>query len=873
MIKKIAFILLLVAAIACGTWGYLYLTNLKRPTTNPLSVLPDNCYMLLETKSLHQLSEKLNQGNLMWEELLKTDAVKQFNKMLQKADSLISNSTNSNQFGVQSVFVALYQNKKTDLLAAFNLTDINTNDLFISFLEKNFSAKKTSANFYECKQPNYTFYVSVNAGLVVLSGDVNFLQSAVKSNKNPLSKNKIFTEAYQSEDNESDVNVFVHLPNFYQNGWDNFLANPKQNGSTDNRYNEAWLSADVAVNSNEINAQGFFSNDSTAFYNTLINQQAISFKDAFGNLPYNISGLQALSIKNYNTFIYNSYVGNKEWRKKILQSYTEKLNADAQIEIEKFIGDYAILFEQEGSRFGMVNFEQEKLAVDFLVAVTDSSFRSVDSAWIYSDNEKHLFSLLNGNFFTQEFKYVCEANNTFLFGNDIQALEECKKIIEQKNNVQTNERVINFMNKNLSVESAYLFYADVFKCREKITNGLSKNIIKLLYQSPEMLDKYESVALTVEKLKNNLFFKACANFNPKTKLYQNTLWETLLDTSLYNNPTPVKNHITNETELVCTDVSNNLYLVSNTGKILWKKNIGEKILSEIKQVDYFSNNKLQLLFNTENHLYIIDRNGNNISGFPVKLSMPAVGGLTLFDYENNQNYRLWIPLKNNTTVCYAINGKQLVDFTPIKNTGNVTRLVLQQKDYFILIDTLGNINVTNRKGETRIKINSKITDRNASVFIEEGKNLESTNIYYVNKSTKKLCKISLTDKVQEIAIPEENNIELVFIDTLQNAVSPLLICSTERSIDMFDFFGKKLYERVLDKKTQLDLKSLMYREKHFYAALEANTNNLLLIDMIENKVTDTEIKLTKLPDNCTLINNEKPYLIGFYGNKVFCIKQ
>jgi len=180
--------------------------------------------MLLETKNLHQLSEKLNQGNLMWEELLKADAIKQFNKTLQKADSLISNSTSSSQFGVQSVFVALYQNKNTDLLAAFNLADINTNDLFIAFLTKNFAAKKIENNLYECKQTNYTFYAYINAGLVVFSGNSAFLQSAVKNNKTSLANNKIFNQTYQTEDEESDINVFIHLPDFYNKGWANFFA-------------------------------------------------------------------------------------------------------------------------------------------------------------------------------------------------------------------------------------------------------------------------------------------------------------------------------------------------------------------------------------------------------------------------------------------------------------------------------------------------------------------------------------------------------------------------------------------------------------------------------------------------------------------------
>jgi hypothetical protein len=877
VIKKIAFILLVVAAIACGTWGYLYLSNLKRPTTNPLSVLPDNCYMLLETKNLHQLSEKINQGNLMWEELLKADAIKQFNKTLQKADSLISNSTNSNQFGVQSVYVALYQNKKTELLAAFNLADISTNDLFISFLTKNFSAKKIGNNLYECKQADYTFYTHVNAGLVAFSGNSDFLQDAIKNNKTSLAQNKIFTEIYQTEDKESDLNVFVHLPYFYNKGWTNFFASSIKNKDCYGSTKEAWLSVDVTITPSELNTQGFLSNDSSVVYSALKAQPTVNFKDAFTVLPYNTMQLQALSISKYTQFIERNYIANPEKRKQDLRPYTDILNADAQTEIEKFIGDFAVLFSAKCTDaeqdYGLIQITEEKTAADFLKTVADSTFETSDSIKIYYDAAQNLFADLCGHFFSKKFKYAASFNNTLLFSNEVSAISDFKKSVSEKNNLWVNERVLSFIDKNLSIESAFLFYADIFKCRQEIVAGLSDNMIKPLSQSPEMFDKYESVALTVEKLKSNLFFKACANFNPKNKLYQNTLWETLLDTDLYNNPTPVKNHLTNETELVCVDKTNNLYLLSNTGKILWKKNIGEQILGDIHQVDYFGNGKLQLLFNTEKQLFIIDRNGNNVSGFPSKLSSSAAGGLTLFDYENNQNYRLWVPLKNNTTVCCAINGKQLVDFSPVKNTGHVKRLVLQQKDYFVLIDTLGNINVTNRKGETRVKINTKIVEGNQPIFIEEGKNTESTNICYINAFTKKLCKISLTDKLQEINFPEESAITSVLLDTLQNPLSPLLICTTENGIDVFDFFGKKLYERVLDKKMQTPVKSLLYKEKHLYAALEANTNNLFLADVTENKITDTEIKLTKLPDNCVLISNEKPYLIGFYGNKVFCIKQ
>lgn len=880
MIKKIAFALLLVSAIACGTWGYLYLRDLKHPTVSPLSVLPDSCYMLLKTKSLHELSEKLNQGNLLWEELLKADAIKKFNKTLQKADSLISNSNASNAFGVQHVYVALYKNKQSPLLAAFNLADINTNDLFIAFLEKSFGAKKYEGNtpfIYECKQPDYTLYVYVNAGLVVFSGDATFLQNAIQSNKTTLAQNKLFTEAYQTSDKESDVNMFLHLPCFYNAGWDNFF---KETTISKNNYgakHEAWVSADVIITPSELNTQGFLSNDSSAFYNTLKNQETVSFKTILSVLPYNTLRFQAISISNYKPFIERIYATNANTRKSYLKNYSDKTNADAELEIEKFIGDYAILFKARGSDsdqdYGLIHVSEENLALEFLKAVSDSVFETKDSVKTYQDAEQNLFSDLCARFFDSKFQYAVSVDNGILFSNEVSALVDYKNTVSERNNLLENERVVNFIQKNLATESAYLFYADVFKNKEVITNAVSTDINKILSQSPEMLDKYESVAFSLQKLKSNLFFKACANFNPKNKLYQNTLWETLLDTDLYRNPTLVKNHLTNEKELVCVDAKNNLYLLSNTGKILWKRNINEKILGEIHQIDYFDNDKLQLLFNTENYLYLIDRNGKNVSGFPVKLNTPAANGLTLFDYDSNKNYRLWIPLKNNTSICYAINGKKLVDFAPVNNTGEVKRMVLQRKDYFILIDSLGKIDVVNRKGESRIKMKSKIAEGAQTIFIEEGKNSETTNICYVDKTEKKLCKISLTDKLEQIAIPEENDIQFAFIDTLENVLAPQLVCVTERGVDVFDLFGKKLYEMALDIKIHPRIISLLFKGKHIYAVLEKNTNKLFLLDIVGNKATDTEIKLDKLPDNCNLISNEKAYLLGYYENKVLCIKQ
>ena len=331
MIKRVAFFFLLVVAIACGTWGYFYLTKLKRPTTNPLHVLSDSCYLLLENKNLHDLTKKLNHGNLMWEDLLQNTDIKQLNKTLQKIDSLLSLS--GNQFGIQNFYLAFYGQKKNTYLAAFNLNDINTSDAFTSFLKHYFKAQKTGSNRYQCLYMDDSFYVYVNMGFVLFSGDSDFLEKSITRKKGTLAQNKLFMQAYEGIDTESDLTVFVHLPHFYNLAWKELLTTvpPGKKNSQEN-----WISADALISPNEIKAQGFMSNDSSVFYQLIKQQKTVSIKDAFSLLPYSTTQAQVISMLNYPLFIAAGQSNQITSRKAQLSNYSDLLNADAELEIEKF---------------------------------------------------------------------------------------------------------------------------------------------------------------------------------------------------------------------------------------------------------------------------------------------------------------------------------------------------------------------------------------------------------------------------------------------------------------------------------------------------------------------------------------------------------
>lgn len=857
--------------MCCGVWGYWYLKELKRPKTNPLSIMPDTCFALIETEDIQDLIKKINQGNLMWEEGLKTEEVHAFNQLLLYVDSVYTQSHQTAYFATQNTYIALYKQKKTIPLVAFNLLDINTSDFFLSFLKQHFSAKKNQEQIYNCLYKERVFYAYVRDGLVALCSDLTFLQEALKNTNTALSKNTLFMQEYNNEGKENDFSVFLHFPYFYKQAWDSFFVSDLKKHFSYGSQKESWILADLDIQPTEIQAQGFFSNDSSTFYNTLKKQENIYFKDVTENLPYNTSLFQAISIKNYATF---SLLSKNEKNTEALKQYTEKLSANINTELEKIAGDYISEFIVHGNEgattLGVAQLSDEPLAYSFLKTISDSSFQTQDSVTVFFDKQKALFSVLSGGFFQGEFSYITYVNRTFLFGNSIQALSDCKKNILKNNTLQSNEQVMDFITKNSSEKGSFLFFSEVAKQKNNIENKLSQTLNKWQQQNPDIIGKYEYAAATLEGMKNLLYFKASTRFGAENKWYQNTLWETAVDTDLYLAPIPVKNHITNETELVCADKKHNLYLLTNTGKILWKKNIGEAILGSVYQVDYFGNNKLQLLFNTASALFLIDRNGKEVADFPVKIKQGAVDGLTLFDYDKNKKYRLWVPQKNGSTACLAINGKPLMDFTPVKNTGKPIRLTLQQKDYFVLIDSSGAINVCNRKGEKRISITHTIPDNSSNAMIIEGKTPNNTYIAYFYKQEKKRGKIFLNDKTEEILIPIENTIEYAFSDTTQRPFSQIYL--SKGTLSVFDFFEKKQQEIKIPFEIKNSVGSLLIKNKRTYVVLEKETGTLFLIDAESKKITNAGIKLSELPHLYPLIKSQSPYLIGFYGNKIFCIK-
>ena len=196
------------------------------------------------------------------------------------------------------------------------------------------------------------------------------------------------------------------------------------------------------------------------------------------------------------------------------------------------------------------------------------------------------------------------------------------------------------------------------------------------------------------------------NLNEGAQKEAQVVWQTKLDAEVTMKPVVVSNHNTGEQELLVQDRLNNLYLVNHAGRILWKLALPEEINSEIYQVDAYKNGKLQYLFSTRTHLYLIDRNGNYLPRYPLTLKSPTDVGITLYDYDRNRDYRIFVPDTDQYLHLYDINGNVVTGWgVPKSDNTIVTRLYHYRvggKDYLVYADQY-RLYILDRRGGHRVK--------------------------------------------------------------------------------------------------------------------------------------------------------------------------
>ena len=450
------------------------------------------------------------------------------------------------------------------------------------------------------------------------------------------------------------------------------------------------------------------------------------FKEYSGNSSemknYEIIPKNTTSLKSYNFKNQNNYLKKKSTESTKENRFSIILNNNSIEITELKIGKEEVF---------IFRLDEIKLFKDYLIEKNSLSTKHRGFE-IYNNTDLDINPFISFANFNNKEKILLY-KDYLVFSNNEQILKQFVNDNLNKNTLKSNSSFIrlfssisnfNTLNNNYFSGSNYNFFKELNLLNSK--NDFTENSFQLV-QDNGIIHFNAIISKGTKKDENQKISK---------------LFDVEIDEEITMNPHFVKNHVTKKLDIVVQDAKNNLYLISKDGKVIWKKKIDQPILGKISQIDIYKNGRLQLIFNTKNKIYLLDRNGNNVKQFPKTFNDPITQPLAVFDYDNNKNYRLLVT-QGRELLMYDKNGKKVSGFKYKKSSNNISskpkHFRILNKD-FIVFKIENKIKILNRKGRERINVSDDINFSNQNIF-------EYNNELISTTTDQKLVQIDINGEV------------------------------------------------------------------------------------------------------------------------------
>lgn len=185
-------------------------------------------------------------------------------------------------------------------------------------------------------------------------------------------------------------------------------------------------------------------------------------------------------------------------------------------------------------------------------------------------------------------------------------------------------------------------------------------------------------------------------------------------------PFRVKNSGTGKMNLFYQNSHGSICLQEEGGKGLWGVPFKGKLCGTAQTLDYYANGKLQILFGSGSSIYLIDRLGHYVNGFPVDLGKPILLGPDVYDFNGTNAYNIMVLHKDNTIEMYNLKGRRPSTWKTIAAPETVKalpqRIVVGGNTFWVVrtsIQTLiypfgGGNALTSFKGDQMIRPDSEV---------------------------------------------------------------------------------------------------------------------------------------------------------------------
>ncbi len=762
MLKKIIILISITLVIVSFFIGYRYIKKQQLPEFNVYKLIPNDVAFIIESNDFINKIDKIRNENKIWEELVQFPSIKEFDgslnfiTKLSNENQIIKELTRDNQ-----VILSAHKLGKEDLgfLIFVKLHHTRDKKFILETLSNLISSKKevikrdyNGKEIYHLKIDNKELNFAFINGVIIYSNSSILVENSIRQSdaEESIFDDQGFNNVRKTAGKNVDANIYLNLTKL--NEITSFTLNNKQKDLISKFSNFGnWAELDINLKDDAILLNGFtFSSDSLNNYLNIFMKQEPIDHEMNNILPSNTALFLSLGISNVNQYLldYKNYLGQRGTKNKY-QLQVDQFKNKYAIDLEKFFIDNLdeelgiVVIDEPNNDFRENTFivirtkgksitEENLNSLLSKIASANNINKSQLTTTIRIDKEttytsyKLPFSSVVKTFFGNifpEFKnpYATFIGNFMVIGNSKNSIS---KFIHSNilNKTLENDMKFEMFTNYLSTKSNFYFYTNMFRSPIYISDFLNPSLKKGFKENIETFKKFQAFAVQFQQNNDMIYNNLYLQYIPEIKEEAVTVWESHLDTSINFKPVLFTNHYTKENEIFVQDLNNKIYLINKVGRILWKLQLDEKINSEIYQVDYYKNGKFQLLFSTKSKIHLLDRNGNYVERYPVKLRSEATAGMSMFDYDKTLDYRIFIPCKNKNVYLYNIEGN-LVNGWQFGQTDNfVTKPVqhfrIKTNDYLVFADK-SRVYILNRRGEERIRLKSQFSISKNNVFIAE----------------------------------------------------------------------------------------------------------------------------------------------------------
>ncbi len=722
-------ILLIILLIGAGGFlGYKYYFGWSNLTS--WSFIPEDIPIVFEYESTSRTRVSLNE-NKVWKTLTNLEPLNQLKQQVESLDSLAGNSTLlDNLLANNSILIGFtpVSKNKFDFLVVFDIKNIDQFDAINRIIANGYKVKQRKyerlsisdiVNSRNERVFSYIFYKNFFIG----SQTPFLVEDAIRTITDTEFRSFQVQqkELFQLAKLQNDMgNLYVNAKKLSNVG--DVLLNDQ---SLSRRLNKLMASVflDVRLAEDHMLLHGFSLTAANDFLKVFDNNlgQPMTQQMFIPN--------EAVSVTHIS---YENPAGYQENLEKWLKSNDSELWQERSSVSTKYdlnFGGFAQWMATEACMYTTESADIDHPNQTVLISLTDINLATQqieelskritivkgDSSFYEIYGDQLIFHLPISNFPALimgppfegfETTYYTFLQNQLVFSDDLEAIKKLMDHMQNENVWSKSLKVNNFF-EICNKESNLSYFINIPNGWRTIGNSLRPDWNQFMKDQAVLLKSFELGALQFSNV-DNKYFTNLAIYHPGE--YQPVVTgKTLrpvksleLAYPIKTKPFIVRNHITNEMELLVQDSLNTLYLLNNNFEVVWDDSIGSRINTEISQVDFYKNKKLQYLFGAGNKIHLTDRTGSPVEDYPKEIGKSDLMTLQVIDYNNTKSYRWSVTNTKNQFYLTDKEGKPLKGWNPYplayKGSQPIKHFRIRGKDIFVTIEESGKINLLSRSG-------------------------------------------------------------------------------------------------------------------------------------------------------------------------------